>query len=799
MNISEYHKAKQLKKDGKLVEAITAYQQAIEINPNVYSYHHELGEILAEKEDWEGAIASYSKAIELNPSSVWSYNNLGEIFAKQGQLDRAAKFYRRGMGIEPEHYSFYRGLGEVFAEKGARDKAARFFEKAAELYPKLGSADGGYPEYCYYLLTRACVTNGRWEKAVENCREAIALNPNNLEYYKIISQCFQQLEQLDEAVPYFEKIIKLHPTDENTYYWFGDILERQGKLKKAIEVYQQGVLNLPKNAILASHLQVLKGKQTLSEAYCNLADTFAQQGYLEEAIKAYHSSINLNPNSALFYNNLGEALYKKGDLDEAIRYYRVAVSINPNSYIFHKNLGDAFLGKGRIDKAIRIYEKVISLTKESYEAYEKLGDLLAIQQQWARAVDYYKMAEQLNPKFSMEEQFVHLGRIKQKQGKFYKAVSFYNQAIKLNENCRGKLPILIAKKEELGKIDVESNNQIVYTEIYPEKTFSLKPPTTVHSTIDEKFIEEKITSTISTMVIVPNGSVWINDAIAIAIADSKGEILIKDIFRGPNITVLPIENLPPVLKLDEPTAFLSVRCWEHNYYHWMLDLVPKIGLLKKSGIDIKNIGKFIVGSHSERPFQREILEILGIPKDKIVESKKHHYIHAKNLIIPCLLHNIAALGNISRWSCEWIKKEFINPEIRKKLDASERIYISRKDAPSRQVINESDVVEFLSKFGIRSVTLSSMSVPEQALLLASAKLVIAPHGAGLTNLLFCHPGTKVIELMSPDAVRLYYYRLSEICELDYYYLLGESVDAAKQDMIINIDLLSDLMKLASIS
>ncbi len=92
-----------------------------------------------------------------------------------------------------------------------------------------------------------------------------------------------------------------------------------------------------------------------------------------------------------------------------------------------------------------------------------------------------------------------------------------------------------------------------------------------------------------------------------------------------------------------------------------------------------------------------------------------------------------------------------------------------------------------------------MSITEQVSLLASAKVVIAAHGAGLTNLLFCSPGTKVIELMSPDAVRPYYHHLSNNCGLDYYYLLGKSVNAEQQDFEINIDLLSELMNFAAIS
>lgn len=52
-------------------------------------------------------------------------------------------------------------------------------------------------------------------------------------------------------------------------------------------------------------------------------------------------------------------------------------------------------------------------------------------------------------------------------------------------------------------------------------------------------------------------------------------------------------------------------------------------------------------------------------------------------------------------------------------------------------------------------------------------MVISPHGAGLTNLVFCEPGTKVIELFPPASSFPCYWTMSEICQLDYYYLVGE--------------------------
>jgi tetratricopeptide (TPR) repeat protein len=72
------------------------------------------------------------------------------------------------------------------------------------------------------------------------------------------------------------------------------------------------------------------------------------------------------------------------------------------------------------------------------------------------------------------------------------------------------------------------------------------------------------------------------------------------------------------------------------------------------------------------------------------------------------------------------------------------------------------------------VLLESMDLNEQIALFASAKVIVAPHGSGLTNIMFCKPGTKVIELMSPNYIRHYYWAISQQLNLEHYYITGKS-------------------------
>mgnify|MGYP001809771471 FL=1 len=83
-------------------------------------------------------------------------------------------------------------------------------------------------------------------------------------------------------------------------------------------------------------------------------------------------------------------------------------------------------------------------------------------------------------------------------------------------------------------------------------------------------------------------------------------------------------------------------------------------------------------------------------------------------------------------------------------------------------------------------------------------MIIAPHGAGLTNLVFCHSRTKVIEIFSPLYRNRCYWLISNICDLAHYTLMGEvleedpSLHPTLRNILVNLAHLEQLMKIAGI-
>ena len=111
--------------------------------------------------------------------------------------------------------------------------------------------------------------------------------------------------------------------------------------------------------------------------------------------------------------------------------------------------------------------------------------------------------------------------------------------------------------------------------------------------------------------------------------------------------------------------------------------------------------------------------------------------------------------------------------------AEDRIYISRRMDNRRVLENELQLEQRLSAFGFKSYFLQELPVRAQVELFRRAKIVIAPHGAGLSNLVWCNRGIKVIEIFAFKSKNDCYSRLSWNLGLDYkYFICSKSESSA---------------------
>lgn len=223
-------------------------------------------------------------------------------------------------------------------------------------------------------------------------------------------------------------------------------------------------------------------------------------------------------------------------------------------------------------------------------------------------------------------------------------------------------------------------------------------------------------------------------------------------------------------------SLLSGGVAKHYYYHWVFETMPKLYLLQKSG-QFNKVDHFIVPRYALN-FQKQYLAHFGITPEKIINEDNVHHIQADLLMVtsPILHHD-----HHSHWVCEFLYRSFIKKSgLRSNTN---RIYISRGDATrNRPVYGESQLLEMLQRFGFESYHLSALTVEAQALLFNSASIVVGSHGGGLSNLVYCRPGTIVLELFPDQYVRHLFYDVANKSGLDYHYLTFPSDGTANSSV-----------------
>jgi capsular polysaccharide biosynthesis protein len=246
--------------------------------------------------------------------------------------------------------------------------------------------------------------------------------------------------------------------------------------------------------------------------------------------------------------------------------------------------------------------------------------------------------------------------------------------------------------------------------------------------------------------------------------------------------------LPRVLAVDGPVAALAAR--EYNHFHWLFDALPKLHLLDCAGYEGVRLLVHPMGE-----LQRGTLALLGIPDARIIDAQTYDFVRASDLIVPnyvdrvgacrvlektydeygcreVIIGNVEACVGVSEWICRFLRESFLD-SLDRRASMPSRIYVSRADAKkTRGVREEGPFIEKISSYGFERVVLSDMDFKDQVSLFSHADVVIAPHGAGLANIVFCRPGTKCLELFSPSYVSDLYSVLSSILGVEYYYLVG---------------------------
>ena len=208
------------------------------------------------------------------------------------------------------------------------------------------------------------------------------------------------LDQLDEAIKSYGRVIELVPDNALAHNNLGIVLGRLGHFEKAVTCYRRAISIQPGAA----------------EPHNNLGVALTRLDRYEEATAAFRQTILIAPDFSEAHNNLGSALGQLGRVDEAVASYERAIALQPDYGEANVNLGMLQLKSHRLDAAMASFRKALAIAPDTAEAHND-------------AMGHYRQALALKPDYA--EAHNNLGTAFKMVGRVDEALQSIKTAIRL--------------------------------------------------------------------------------------------------------------------------------------------------------------------------------------------------------------------------------------------------------------------------------------------------------------------------------------------------------------------------------
>jgi tetratricopeptide (TPR) repeat protein len=225
------------------------------------------------------------------------------------------------------------------------------------------------------------------EEAVRSAREALKLDPNDMDVRLQAALVLSQAGKVEEAVVLLREVVKKDPANPAPSLILGGILAQAGQNEEATTLFKELLEKFPNNDDV-----VRTARSNLSIIYVNQGDYAKGEAELELLLER-------NPDEPGVNNDLGYLYADQGkNLEKAESMIRKALVEDPDSAAYLDSLGWVLFKRGKVKEAVEPLERAVKLLAETPGSgdatiFEHLGDVYFQLQETARAKAAWKTAE----------------------------------------------------------------------------------------------------------------------------------------------------------------------------------------------------------------------------------------------------------------------------------------------------------------------------------------------------------------------------------------------------------------------
>jgi len=267
-----------------------------------------------------GAIAAYRRAIAARPADVDAHVRLAQLFHQQGQRADEVATYRRLVALSPREPRFVTELADVLVSQGAREEAVRLLHDASR---RAG---------------------------------------NDANMHERLGEVFARLGMQQDALREIEVVARVDPTSPSGLVALGRQLMEMGQRDRA----------------LATWRRLLDGARDRARGAAALADVYADNAMLAEAVDTFREAIRLRPAEVGFHRGLAGVLERARQFNLAIEEWRRVIDLTPNDRDARRHAREAIVRlwglDGRLASQIPLLEQEFARTPPDVEAGRDLAE-----------------------------------------------------------------------------------------------------------------------------------------------------------------------------------------------------------------------------------------------------------------------------------------------------------------------------------------------------------------------------------------------------------------------------------------
>ncbi|MBL8826970.1 MAG: tetratricopeptide repeat protein [Planctomycetaceae bacterium] len=254
-------------------DSVTLYNHGLEINPQSWTAHHNLGNLYYRRGLTESAREHFDAALQLKPNHPRSLNNLGVIEFETGQLPAAADLFRRALNAAPWYSEAHANLGNVLWREGNRDAALAEYRRAIDEQPRNADAR--------LNLARSLLELNQLDEAQQQIDAALEARPRLALAHLVKARILVARQQLSQAKSAAETALKLDSRLALAHELLGNLAFLEEKWGTALEHYE-AALKLDGQLVEASYNRGLAllhlGRKAEARAQLERALTLAPAG-----------------------------------------------------------------------------------------------------------------------------------------------------------------------------------------------------------------------------------------------------------------------------------------------------------------------------------------------------------------------------------------------------------------------------------------------------------------------------------------------------------------------------------------